>query len=130
MSTFNVDIFLVARSNTNTNLNLNSTSSEAGAKAVTGTPLPNGENESNHRGSRKLAQHLARKKKKEQNQVFPCGVKTSVGSSSPLLCSALSTAGSISAMSLLNLLFLISASTPFETFEMPPGETQCEVKTV
>lgn len=47
--------------------------------------------------------------------------------------SALSTAGSVSAVSLLNLLFLIPAFSVFETFkvlETPRGETQCEVKSV
>lgn len=44
--------------------------------------------------------------------------------------SALSTAGSVSAMSLLNLLFLIPVSTTLETFETPWGETQCKVKSV
>lgn len=44
--------------------------------------------------------------------------------------SALSTAGSVSAMSLLNLLFLIPVSTTLETFKTPWGETQCKVKSV
>lgn len=43
---------------------------------------------------------------------------------------ALSTAGSVSDVSLLNLLFLIPASTTLETFETPEGEIQCKVKSV